>query len=692
MALVIALGWFWAVSLLATREHQVESYGVVGFAVPVWGFLALPAWKLLSLLLVSSALAAACARVAHREGRLVGVGGRWLLVAYAVPLLDSLRALGMQVEYTFFEPLLLTGITGAAMAFLARDWPTQTEGERGTTKLATWFTRFSTRFSPRLGERIPWIVTGGLTLAACGWWYAQGCQTYDEYMLGYHDFGHFAYRVASTWEGRGFLLETPSLPAFWDHFNPGLALLAPLWGLWPDARLFLLVQAICLAAPAPLVYRIARAWGMPAASAAIWAAAYLAFPAVGQLNLNYSYGWHPISLALPLMFAAVHALLARRYGWAAALAILACSFEEAVIVALACLAAALGLQAWWVSRRGWTGERQSAADAVLAQRLPAAAWFGIWAALTIAFILIARYAAFTRYQTGRFSDLGESGIEIAMSPLLRPRAYWGQALSLDSILFLLSLLLPLTPAALRAGRMFLLAVAFPLGLLVGWDHPPAKSIAFQYVTTLLPVLFLAGIAGAQRLAGEQPGSAAARPGVPGRRDLSLGLAVLASCVVASTFLGALPWSSSTFKIARARTYQTNDGPCEENPRRPATPSHRALHEIVTMVNTKESAVLASGRIAAHLLNVRRLETVEQAIVRWDALCAEAGPDCTGSQVFDWIVLDTYERFQQSWDKMDFILADAKRAGFQQTWAQDGIVVLSRPGFDSVPICSTEIDR
>ena len=64
-------------------------------------------------------------------------------------------------------------------------------------------------------------------------------------MLGYHDFGHFAYRVASTWEGRGFLLETPSLPAFWDHFNPGLALLAPLWGLWPDAQA-LLAAAGCL--------------------------------------------------------------------------------------------------------------------------------------------------------------------------------------------------------------------------------------------------------------------------------------------------------------------------------------------------------------------------------------------------------------------------------------------------------------
>jgi len=161
--------------------------------------------------------------------------------------------------------------------------------------------------------------------------------------------------------------------------------------------------------------------------------------------------------------------------------------------------------------------------------------------------------------------------------------------------------------------------------------------------------------------------------------------------VAATFFGALPWSSPTLTIMRSQTYQAGGGHNEENPRRPGTVGHRVILDAVALVNSRRSSVLASGRIAAHVLNVRRLETVAGAIDRWDALRAEAGADRSGTEVFDWIVVDTCERFQQSLDKMEFILADARRAGYRQTWAQDGILVLARPGVDGVPARTTETD-
>ena len=55
----------------------------------------------------------ACARRSSVKGELAGDRPvRWLLLAYLIPLLDVLRALGMPIQYTFFEPLLLTGISG----------------------------------------------------------------------------------------------------------------------------------------------------------------------------------------------------------------------------------------------------------------------------------------------------------------------------------------------------------------------------------------------------------------------------------------------------------------------------------------------------------------------------------------------------------------------------------------------------
>lgn len=731
-AWLAAAGWTWALSLLATREHHILDYHVVESAPPLWGFVALPVWKLLAILLAGTAWARACSRAEsplkkgrgsaadcirpHTRPRFVAVpvsffsrilgrleeGGarqamRWLFAAYLIPAGDAFRAAGIPLAFTFFEPLWLTWISGAAIVALAGrggeemgpppgqcNTHTGNPARRAQPVPSSFPSRrrqqpqeTARRLPAGLLDALVWL----LALAVGAWWYNQSCTALDAFLLGYHDFGHFAFRVASTWKGRGFLLETPGLPAFWDHFNPGLALLAPLWGLWPDARLFLLLQAVCLALPAPLVFRIARLWGMTASAAAVWAAAYLAFPAVGQLNLNYSYGWHPISLALPWIFAALAALLARRFWWAAACALLACSFEEAVIVALACLAVALGLQAWWSARRREPANHEASDDSALARRLPIGAWWGIWVLLTFAFMLIAHYAAFTRYQTGRFENLGESGLAIALSPFLRPRVFWGEALGLKSLLFLVTLLLPLTPGVLVRGRWLLLAAAFPLGLLMGWGHPPAKSIAFQYVTTLLPLLWLAALAGARRLTAARSlpvSQPAAERASRSSADLSLGLAALVSCLVASSLFGALPWSSPTLSIMLAQTYQTEGVTTLENPRAPGTAANQFLREITTQINSEKASVLASGRIAAHLLNVHRLETVEQALFRWQALQAEAGEGRSGVEVFDWIVLDTCERFQQSLDKMEAILVEAQRVGYRSVRSQDGILLLERP--------------
>jgi uncharacterized membrane protein len=209
-------------------------------------------------------------------------------------------------------------------------------------------------------------------------------------LLGYHDFGHFARRIVNTWEGRGWLMESPGVPAFWDHFNPGLVLLAPGWGLWPDARLFILLQAVCLASPALFVFGIARRSGCDGLTAAAWSGAYLAFPSVGLLNLSYSYGWHPVSVAIPLMFLAVWALLAGRRWLALAAILLACSFQESVIVVAGCLAACLALQGWLAGQQsaaGWRGGLERfAGDTQLAGQLPVRGWLGIWLALVMAFL------------------------------------------------------------------------------------------------------------------------------------------------------------------------------------------------------------------------------------------------------------------------------------------------------------------
>jgi len=643
------------------REHLADSYEVLSSAPELWGFLALPLSRLFVVAGLGGLIAVAYVRQARYSGSPLPKASLWLLATGAIPLLDLLRSMGVAVPVTFLEPLWFSLATGMGVSFLG--------------DCATWSTTFRT--SPR------WLLAViAMTLAAGVWWYWQGERYYADYLLGYHDFGHFARRLVNTWEGRGWLMESPGVPAFWDHFNPGLVLLAPLWGIWPDARLFVLLQAICLASPALLVYGIVRRWDGEPWTAAVWSAVYLAYPSVGLLNLSFSYGWHPVSLALPLLFLAVWAMLR---GWrigALIAALLACSFKETVIVALGCLAACLALQAW-LDRGERRDERSNAArrlagNAGLARRLPPWCWLAVWATLVLAFVLIVRLAPFAQFQTARFANLGDSIGEIVLSPWLRPAAFWGQVLRMSSVWFLLAMFVPWHLPNLLRGWPILLAAGLPLGVLLAWKHGPATSIALQYITESIVIMFLAALSGAC----VESGQATAGPGAPdtgSRFSRSGAMGALAASLTASWLFGSLPWSSPTLSVLEAHSYEVeSERDLAFNPRGAGTPGHARLESIVARVDRQEFAVLATGRIAAHLLRVRRLESVEQAMVRWELLQREVGADHSPIEVFDWIVLDRYEQFQQSIGRTHQIIDEARRAGYRETYDQDGLIVFQRP--------------
>ncbi len=395
---------------------------------------------------------------------------------------------------------------------------------------------------PQLAARIPWFWYVAAATVGCGaWWYYQAEAAYSNYLLGFHDFADFARRVANTWEGHGFLARSPLWPAFFDHVNPGLVLLVPFWGLWPDARLFLLVQAVCLALPSLLVYAIARRLGASKRSAAAWAGAYLAFPAVGQLNLSYSYGFHAVSLALPLLFAAVWSCFCRRPWLALGLAICASTFKEHVFVAVSGLALALAvLEA--VDRRAG---RKAASEANLSpaqSRLTGLAprlWLAVAGGFFVAFLLVIYGFGLTGPAgTWRFANLGQTSWEVLLSPLLRPRVFWPEVFKSSSAYYLLALMVPAGLPSVVRGWPILIALAAPVTVLLAWDFDGATSIAFQYVTLLIPVVLVAAMIGARRRPGQRE---AGRPDPLG----TAGLLALTSSAVASFFIGALPFSRAT---------------------------------------------------------------------------------------------------------------------------------------------------
>ncbi len=244
------------------------------------------------------------------------------------------------------------------------------------------------------------------------------------------------------------------------------------------------------------------------------------------------------------------------------------------------------------------------------------------------------------------------------------------------------------------GWSTLLTTVVPLGVLLVWSHPPATSIAFQYTTALIPILFLAAMVGGARgtvpiFAGAAakpwltkmglsplPGSAASDT-ADGDRCRSLfraGVVSLAAGMTASVAFGSLPWSGPTLSDVVMITYEK---PSIAEDRAVGSPGNVLLNQVVAEVGGRESAVLATGRIASHLLAVRRLDTVGQVCSRWKAFQKEVGPGRSPIELFDWLVLDTKEHFYQSPQEMRFVTDAAEAARYRLIQSDDGIVVYAR---------------
>jgi uncharacterized membrane protein len=256
-----------------------------------------------------------------------------------------------------------------------------------------------------------------------------------------------------------------------------MVLVAPLYRLWADPRLLLLLQVVFLALPAVVVYRLgARHLGHPAAGLAV-AAAYLAYPGM-QWALSWQF--HPEAIAAGLLALAALAADRRRHRAMAVLLALAalCGAEVALVVA--------GFGALLV-----VGGRRAVGWRTLAAGL---AWF-----LVATYVLAPLHA-------GRATRLFETDYGIAGAG---PRALLrglptmaGHALQTgladDGIVYLLLVFVPLLGLPLLAPR-WLLPVAPPLLLNLAAVQAEHHQLRFHYLATAAPLLAAGTVAGLARV-------------------------------------------------------------------------------------------------------------------------------------------------------------------------------------------------
>lgn len=261
--------------------------------------------------------------------------------------------------------------------------------------------------------------------------------------------------------------------------GPGvLALIAPLYMLWANPRLLLLLQVIAMAVPAVVIYRLAGRWLRHPLAGLVFALAYLAEPGMQWATM---WQFHPQTLAAAFLILAVDAADRGHLRTFALWAVLAITCSQGV----ALIVLGLGLLIWRSGQRSWGRWTVLAAAA---------------AYVIIAFVLVPLAAAgasttginVVLQQNEGITSPGPLGA-LADLPALLARAL-STAVSDHGIAYLLLVFGPLALLPLRAPK-WLLPVAAPLIGNLGAVAVYQQSIRYQYLATSAPLLGVAAAAG-----------------------------------------------------------------------------------------------------------------------------------------------------------------------------------------------------
>jgi uncharacterized membrane protein len=387
---------------------------------------------------------------------------------------------------------------------------------------------------------------------------------------------------------------------YYDHFEPVLALISPLYWLWPDVRVLLVLQAVALALGSLPIYLYARRrlgeFGSDFALLALLpAAAYLVYPPLHSANLN---DFHEVALLPALIGFALYGLLTgRRRLMFLSLGLCLLVKEDLTVTLLVFSLYILLLKPAGFRRR----------DGV---------WMGALALAWGMLILNVLYPAMTHgmpypFVERRYSWLGDSPATALRNLVTQPGLAAAHIFQPPKLVFLLRLFAPLLFLPVLGWPVVSLALPV-LAYLMMSDYQPQWSVQSYYNPPLLAFLFFAMI-GAVMWLGRQ----AARLGLPARVVVAA-LLIGVTIAVGYSYYAVAPGPGS-------RPFQQNGFA--------VTPRVEAARKLLAQVPTTAS-VSTVWPLVPHLSQRERIYTVlARPVQPPEYMLVEESPGAEGAPIY-----------------------------------------------------------
>ncbi len=328
---------------------------------------------------------------------------------------------------------------------------------------------------PLLNRPITWWIVLGLALLYALYFSVYTVQRHNAFLTSAYDLGNFDQAIWNTSQGRPFAMS--NLPGvtirFAHHVEPILLLIAPLYWVWSDVRLLLILQSVAIGLSAIPLYDYAKeklgAW-----AAVLIAAAYLMIPALQGVNL---FDFHAVALAPLFLLLAWRYLDEQKNLPFAIAAILASATKEEISL----LIAMLGLYALIIQRRrfGW---------------LPFVLGVG-WFLLVLEVISPAFNQSGSHEFLGYYSQWGDSALDVAGYLLTHPLEVIAWFASEPRRIYLMQLLFPTLGLALFAPQILLIAAPSLVVNLLSTFAPMSDLVGYHYPAPIVPFVMVAAVAG-----------------------------------------------------------------------------------------------------------------------------------------------------------------------------------------------------
>ena len=409
------------------------------------------------------------------------------------------------------------------------------------------------------------------------------------------------------------------LHLFGEHLSFNLVLLAPLYKIWPDVRLLLVLQTVALAIGALPVYLLAKERLKNGVLSLAMAASYLLYPALQWLNHDQ---FHPDALATPALLFAFYFATKRRYVLFAVAALVAVLAKEDVALVMIVMGTYLAV----------TSNRTVG----LATSLASLAWFVVG----LKYILPALNGT-SLFYAHNFSKLGSTIGEVAINTLTKPGLVLPIIMQESNLLYITQLLAPVAFSPLASIEVLLISLPALFSNAVsqqGYMH----NIEYHYTATIIPFVFAGAILAIEKLALKK------REAV-----------VVAALLVAVALTSNCFWSPSPISGRHKRAFVV------------AAAAKRASMERAFALIPDDAVVSASYTIVPHLTHREKIYEFPNpyVTVNWGV----NGENPADKDTIGFVIID----FSQLGTDQQKIASTLRNTEFTQVYSRNDILVLKR---------------